>query len=612
MLTVDRLVAGARVLVASCVLMMFLAGAAAAGPSEEIQAAEARGDFATEIRLLQPFADHGDPAAQCKLGVLYFLGRGARQDYAEAIKWLRRAADQGFAQGQFNLAIIYATGKGAPEDDKEAFKWMRKAADQGLQEAEMNLGLLYAQGKGAAKNPGEAALWFRKAAERGNVAAEIYLADLYNSGTGVKQDHVEAAKWLRKAADQGNAVAQANLATMLFFGKDVPQDYAEAAKWFRKAADQGVSAAQYSLAYAYANGKGVKQDDAEAVRWYRKVLQGASGRPNDQNVVAAQSDLAGLYAAGRGVRKDPAEALRLYKLAAASGFAQAQGALVSGYLRNDPVKVDVVEALKWTLVLVARGDTSAAQALDTLRQSATEDQLLRAKAAAQKEFSTLKLPDLSPQSPGPLNVAAAATAGAPQIPGAAQAGGSTPGAAIPLNMGQSLSAPKQQAPRYTPQFVALHDQPADKSAAVIREIKSQLNTLPAPYLFELARRSFADDKLDGIAWYWVARMRIAYDANRCANTTALPSVEQWAMIAGEITTYIQENPDTSKKGMIEALEREAALPSDTSPQWLCASSGQGNTAGAQGQAQASALKPASQWPAIREALRDQVAQAARQ
>ena len=138
--------------------------ATAKQPSDDVDAAYARGDYATALQLNLPLANAGNVVAQFNLGLMYDKGNGVPQDYAEAARWFRKAADQGLAVGQFNLAVSYEKGQGLPQDFAEAAKWYRKAAEQDLAMAEYNLGILYAQGQGVSQDYVEAYKWFSLAA----------------------------------------------------------------------------------------------------------------------------------------------------------------------------------------------------------------------------------------------------------------------------------------------------------------------------------------------------------------------------------------------------------------------------------------------------------------
>jgi len=203
------------------------------------QAADARHDYATELKLLRPLAEQGDALAQFNLGAMYADGQGVPKDYAEAVRWYRKAAEQGDASAQNNLGLMYADGQGVPKDYAEAVRWYRKAAEQGDASAQNNLGLMYADGQGVPKDYAEAVRWYHKAAEKGNVMAQVSLGTMYVNGDGVPKDYAEATRWLRKGAEQGDALAQGKLGTMYILGQGVPKDYVQAYMWFNLAAAGG-------------------------------------------------------------------------------------------------------------------------------------------------------------------------------------------------------------------------------------------------------------------------------------------------------------------------------------------------------------------------------------
>jgi uncharacterized protein len=127
-------------------------------------AAYQHGDFAAALRLLQPFAEHGDASAECNLGVMYEQGRGVAQNYGEAMRWFRLAALQGDASAQSNLGVMYYKGQGIAQDYGEARKWYRMAAEQRNLEAQFNLGVMYEEGRGVAQDRVRAHMWFNLAA----------------------------------------------------------------------------------------------------------------------------------------------------------------------------------------------------------------------------------------------------------------------------------------------------------------------------------------------------------------------------------------------------------------------------------------------------------------
>jgi uncharacterized protein len=115
-------------LFASGVLALALFGVARAGPFEDAQAADQKGDYATEMQILRPLAEQGNALAELGLGVMYANGQGVPQDYTQALIWYRKAADQGNDHAQFGLGLIYANGHGVPQDYVRAHMWFNIAA----------------------------------------------------------------------------------------------------------------------------------------------------------------------------------------------------------------------------------------------------------------------------------------------------------------------------------------------------------------------------------------------------------------------------------------------------------------------------------------------------
>jgi TPR repeat protein len=109
-------------------LLLPLAGPAAAEAIDDAAAALDAGDHARALLLLRPLARDGDADAQYLLGSLYSTGaEGVAQDGAEAVKWLSRAAEQRHQQAANALGMIYVSGLGVKTDEAEAQKWFALA-----------------------------------------------------------------------------------------------------------------------------------------------------------------------------------------------------------------------------------------------------------------------------------------------------------------------------------------------------------------------------------------------------------------------------------------------------------------------------------------------------
>jgi uncharacterized protein len=103
-------------------------------PYERAKQALAVHDFALALSLAQPYADKGDPAAQCDLGFLYQMGLvNGTQDFCEALNWYTRAAAQDHAIAWNNMGTIYSTGSSdTPIDLAKALSCYEKAHELGF------------------------------------------------------------------------------------------------------------------------------------------------------------------------------------------------------------------------------------------------------------------------------------------------------------------------------------------------------------------------------------------------------------------------------------------------------------------------------------------------
>jgi hypothetical protein len=118
-------------LIAGGVLALALFGVARAGPFEDAQAADQKGDYATELQILRPLAEQGNALAQLGLGVMYANGQGVPQDYAQAVVLYRKAAEQGDADAQTLVGLMYANGHGVSQDYAQASSGIARPPSKG-------------------------------------------------------------------------------------------------------------------------------------------------------------------------------------------------------------------------------------------------------------------------------------------------------------------------------------------------------------------------------------------------------------------------------------------------------------------------------------------------
>ncbi len=180
-------------------------GSAVAGedPYERGLAAYNAGNYSLAHDLILPLAEHGHPAANNLLGMMYELGKGVSLDTARAVTYYRKGAKLGDVYAQFNLAASYNTGVGVPMNYRSAVKWYRRAAEQGASFAQYSLATMYEDGSGVDRDFSQAAYWYQQAAENGSMQAQNNLGWMYERGQGVKKSLVTAYAWLDTAVSQG-------------------------------------------------------------------------------------------------------------------------------------------------------------------------------------------------------------------------------------------------------------------------------------------------------------------------------------------------------------------------------------------------------------------------
>lgn len=151
----------------------------AAAPLDEGLSAYDSGDYRRAFSLLEPLAKAGDPLAQLKLGLLYYMGNGVAEDEKAGVEWMKRSAGQGNADAMYHLGVAFTFGSQTPkftqDADVEAAKWYFEAARIGHKEAQYALGLMFLAGKGVVQSQEEAAVWIRKAAEQGHPGAQSFV-----------------------------------------------------------------------------------------------------------------------------------------------------------------------------------------------------------------------------------------------------------------------------------------------------------------------------------------------------------------------------------------------------------------------------------------------------
>ena len=239
---------------------------APSSPSAEAYGAFQRGYYLSAMRLAEPLANLGDPAAQTLLGEIYARGLGVARDEKESARWYGIAAKAGVAEAQFRYALLLLEGKVVERDDATARDLMKAAADAGNPLAAFNYGQMLIQ---SAPTGGfaEAIGYFRMAADKNVPDAEYALSQLYAYGKGVEKDDATARTWLSEAARSGHDLAQIELGIWLINGRGGAPDATEGFRWLKGAAERGNPIAVNRVAHLYKDGVGTTRDRAEAAKW---------------------------------------------------------------------------------------------------------------------------------------------------------------------------------------------------------------------------------------------------------------------------------------------------------------------------------------------------------
>jgi hypothetical protein len=129
------------------------------------------------------------------------------------------------------------------------------------------------------------------------------------------------------------------------------------------------------------------------------------------------------------------------------------------------------------------------------------------------------------------------------------------------------TAPRAQMER----LKRIRRRPASDAAAIAAWIAANRDKLPAPYLFELARRTFDADRAAATAWFALGAIRARYAAVRCTDRTARGYVRYLPVMAAVVARHASANRAAWGAAGLRALATEPLFPDAPSPAWLCLS-----------------------------------------
>jgi hypothetical protein len=318
----------------------------------------------------------------------------------------------------------------------------------------------------------------------------------------------------------------------------------------RSIAAENHPAAHYLMGTLLGTGERLAPDYPSAVRHLEQAVAGGN--------VAAADLLATLVLEGRGTAQDVPRAISLYERAMAGGMGGSAPRLALLYLQGNYLPRDEANARAILDAAVAAGDPTASSTLTMMTAKVTNYQMHPSPNGAELRVY------------GPLDT--------PRIPPAFG---------------------------FTDDFRKLHHSAYSDPAIVVRLEREQAS-LPTPYLYELARR-IAPISADKARGYWMlARLRMIYDSTRCSDPGAVEAVGAWDMIViGDLNYTVARLAPAEMKAAVEfALAREAAMPGDTRPWWVCYSGMAAYSTALDKKPPALALKPATEWPKIRQQARE--------
>ncbi len=121
-------------------------------------------------------------------------------------------------------------------------------------------------------------------------------------------------------------------------------------------------------------------------------------------------------------------------------------------------------------------------------------------------------------------------------------------------------------------IIMLQNAPQDQNKILIPWLlqKQKKDTLLAPFTMQLGSRLFPNNHKDGLRWFTRGRVRLSYDASRCADPTASQvAVELSVLYGGALWQYANTHMEEFLNAWQDAITWEKKHPYSASPIWLC-------------------------------------------
>lgn len=213
-------------------------------------------------------------------------------------------------------------------------------------------------------------------AAKGDASAMLSLGRFYEYGHGTSRNFTKALEWYRKAAEAGLPEGYYNLGVCYEVGMGAVSDDKKAAEYFAKSAELKLPLGMHKMAALYFSGSGLPKDEAKAMEYLIKA--GEAGLPQ------AANDLGLVYMNGLYEQpKDTGVALDWFVFGADNGSLDAMANIAAYFDEATPVKVNLVKALKWYLIIKKLGveNENVNARVTALNKKMPQQQ----KAAADKE-----------------------------------------------------------------------------------------------------------------------------------------------------------------------------------------------------------------------------------
>jgi TPR repeat protein len=141
-------------------------------------------------------AEQGNAVAQYNVAMMYANGEAVNVDYQQAAYWFGKSAQQALPAAQYRLGEMYYFGRGGLERNlKKAFDLFEKASENGDTDAQVNLAMMLAAADGVPLDTGRALHWLSRAVDGGHAAAPEYYQLLRTSPGGRVTEAQRSAYW---------------------------------------------------------------------------------------------------------------------------------------------------------------------------------------------------------------------------------------------------------------------------------------------------------------------------------------------------------------------------------------------------------------------------------